>query len=436
MNLGSKVKTGYFSKQKFLSINAFIGLCLVAGGSSTAHAQVIWSDEFDTGTQPDTSIWSYDLGASGWGNNELQEYTSSYQNARVEDGNLVITVIDGANGFTSARIRTEDKLTFKYGKIEARIKMPDLADGLWPAFWTLGNNFSQVGWPFCGELDIMEMGSGASISAGTINRRVSSTAHWDNDGAYASYGRFFDVASDLDDGFHIYRMDWTPETVRTYIDDRLIWTIRIKEDSCASCSEFHQPHFVILNVAVGGNFTGLLSEDQITATTPAEMIVDYVRISDNGFTEMGGSGYNPKPPGIGPEYSGSWFNPDQSGHGFSMEFDELEDGSTQAVVYWYTYDNQGNPIFMLGNGIADGSELEIQFESPYGMKYGEFDPDSVVRPVGGTARFDFSGADNATFSYAPSDFSSSTWGHITPIDSLPLIKVFAIPVSGSEAATN
>ncbi len=200
MNLGSKVKTGYFSKQKFLSINAFIGLCLVAGFSSTAHAQVIWSDEFDTGTQPDTSIWSYDLGASGWGNNELQEYTSSYQNARVKDGNLVITVIDGANGFTSARIRTEDKLTFKYGKIEARIKMPDLADGLWPAFWTMGNNFSQVGWPFCGELDIMEMGSGASISAGTINRRVSSTAHWDNDGAYASYGRFLDVASDLTDG--------------------------------------------------------------------------------------------------------------------------------------------------------------------------------------------------------------------------------------------
>ena len=215
-----------------------------------------------------TSIWSYDLGASGWGNNELQEYTSSYQNARVEDGNLVITVIDGANGFTSARIRTEDKLTFKYGKIEARIKMPDLADGLWPAFWTLGNNFSQVGWPFCGELDIMEMGSGASIAAGTINRRVLSTAHWDNDGAYASYGRFLDVASDLDDGFHIYSMDWTPETVTTYIDDRLIWTIRIKEDTCASCTEFHQPHFVILNVAVGGNFTGLLSEDQNNRCNP------------------------------------------------------------------------------------------------------------------------------------------------------------------------
>jgi beta-glucanase (GH16 family) len=401
-----------------------------------AHAQLIWSDEFDTGTQPDTSIWSYDLGASGWGNNELQEYTSSYQNARVEDGNLVITVLDGANGFTSARIRTEDKLTFKYGRIEARIKMPDLADGLWPAFWTLGNNFSQVGWPFCGELDIMEMGNSAAIAAGTINRRVSSTAHWDNDGAYASYGLFVDVDSDLDDGFHIYSMDWNPDTIRTYIDGRLIWTIRINEDSCTSCTEFHQPHFVILNVAVGGNFTGLLSEDQITAATPAEMVVDYVRISDNGFTEMGGSGYSPRPSGIGPEYSGSWFNPDQSGHGFSMEFDELEDGSTKAVIYWYTYDDQGNPIFMLGNGVTNDFSLEIEFESPYGMKYGEFDPDSVVRENGGTARFDFSDPANATFSYTPSGFSSATWGHITPVNSLPLVKLFSVSVSNSDEATD
>jgi hypothetical protein len=165
------------------------------------------------------------------------------------------------------------------------------------------------------------------------------------------------------------------------------------------------------------------------------MLVDYVRISDNGFTEMGGSGYSPRPLGIGPEYSGSWFNPDQSGHGFSMEFDELEDGSTQAVIYWYTYDNQGNPIFMLGNGVTTDFGLEIEFESPYGMKYGEFDPDSVVRENGGTARFDFTDPSNATFSYTPSDFSNASWGHVAPIENLPLVKLFSVPVSGSDEAT-
>jgi hypothetical protein len=166
------------------------------------------------------------------------------------------------------------------------------------------------------------------------------------------------------------------------------------------------------------------------------MIVDYVRISDNGFTEMGGSGFNPEPLGIGPEYSGSWFNPDQSGHGFSMEFDVLDDRSTQAVIYWYTYDSQGNPIFMLGNGITTDYGLEVQFESPYGMNYGEFNPDSVVRENGGTARFDFTDPSNATFTYTPSAFSTSSWGHLESIDALPLVKLFSIPVSSSETVND
>ena len=120
-----------------------------------------------------------------------------------------------------------------------------------------------------------------------------------------------------------------------------------------------------------------------------------------------------------------------------LAFQELTD-TTKGLLFlsWYTYDNQGNPIFLLGNGIADGYNLEIQFESPRGMEYGEFDPDDVVRADGGTALFNFSDPDNGTFSYTPSGFSTSTWGHTTPIDSLPLVKLFAIPVSGSEAATN
>lgn len=421
------------SATKFLhsSIVALFLATFFAITGNIAFAQVIWSEEFDTGTAPDPSIWSYDLGANGWGNRELQEYTSASQNVRIENGNLVITVQKSESGFTSARIRTEDKLTFKYGKIEARMKIPDLADGLWPAFWTLGNNFGLVGWPDCGELDIMEMGSGQAIAQNVINRRVGSTAHWDNLGTRALYTRFIDTPVNLNDDFHVFTMDWTPERITTYIDGQQIWTFYIKSDACADCSEFHQPHFIILNMAVGGTYTGLLSTDQISATTPAELLVDYVRISDNGFTEMGGSSVQMEP---GPEYSGSWYNPDQSGHGFSIEVGQLENGTRRAVVYWYTYDDKGNPVFMLGNGVLEDNRVEITFESPVGMVYGVFDPGTVPDPrdIGGVAVFEFSDQDNGTFSYTPSEFSSSTWGHLSPIDSLPLVKLFAIPVSGSD----
>ncbi len=203
---------------------------------------------------------------------------TSPENVRIENGNLVITAIRTESGFTSARVRTEDKLTFKYGTIEARIKMPDLANGLWPAFWTLGNNFSEVGWPHCGELDIVEMGSSESIIRGLINRWVGSTAHWEHNENHVYYGRSLVATADLNDDYHVFKMDWTPSLVTTYLDDQEIWAIDISPESCTDCSEFHQPHFMILNMAVGGNYPGLLDSSQITAVMPAEMLVDYVRI--------------------------------------------------------------------------------------------------------------------------------------------------------------
>ena len=131
---------------------------------------------------------------------------------------------------------------------------------------------------------------------------------------------------------------------------------------------------------------------------------------------------------IGPAHSGSYFNAGQDGHGFSIEFGYLPDGSPLGVVYWYTFDDLGNPIFMVGYGVPDGNQLEISFESPVGMIYGVFDPESVTREDGGTAVFVFSDQNNATFSYTPSDFSASNWGH-TPIESLPLTKLFSIPIT-------
>jgi hypothetical protein len=132
---------------------------------------------------------------------------------------------------------------------------------------------------------------------------------------------------------------------------------------------------------------------------------------------------------IGPAHSGSYFNTGQSGHGFSVEFGQLPDGQPLAVIYWYIYDDSGNPIFMVGTGVPDGNRVEIAFESPVGMIYGVFDPVPEPRENGGTAVFVFSDRNNATFSYTPSAFSETTWGHTTPIVDLPIVKLFDIPAN-------
>lgn len=271
---------------------------------TTSAQTVIWSEEFDSPTALENSVWSYDIGDGcdigicGWGNAEFQQYTNDPANVRVEDGHLVITALRhaGANPnddtFTSGRIKTQGKLTLRYGTVEARIQLPDLADGLWPAFWTLGNNISTVSWPACGEIDIFEMGSSGAIAENVINRRVASTAHWsDANDNYAGYGLSYTSPTDLDGSFHIYRMEWTPSYIRTFIDGIVIWTIGISNPANFGGEEFHNPHFLLLNMAVGGNYTGINEfPGDITASFPAEYRVDWIRIYDNGFTDLGGSG--------------------------------------------------------------------------------------------------------------------------------------------------
>jgi hypothetical protein len=128
------------------------------------------------------------------------------------------------------------------------------------------------------------MGSGAAIANGDINRRVYSTAHWDFGGNYASYGQELVTGADLDNGFHIWRMEWTPTSIRTYVDGQQIWVMSISNPQSFGGEEFHAPHFFLLNLAVGGNFTGIWSSSGITAPMPAEYRVDYVRLYDNGHT--------------------------------------------------------------------------------------------------------------------------------------------------------
>lgn len=275
---------------------------------ATAQTEV-WRDDFTTAGVPDPRWWSHDIGGGGWGNNELQDYTPD--NAVVKGGKLHITAERNGVSFTSARLHTQDMVEFRYGTIEARIRNPSTKGGLWPAFWTLGSNFPVVPWPECGELDIMEVGQGGA--GDLIDNRVVSAAHWlhqDEQGhdVIASYPGQYDNPSLLNETYYIYSLEWTQDFLITRINGQKIWEMRITLGDCAECCtychELHQPHFVVLNLAVGGGFTvgnhsscGYSSSNSgggcptpsatdITADFPATMSVDWVRIIDNGITDI------------------------------------------------------------------------------------------------------------------------------------------------------
>jgi beta-glucanase (GH16 family) len=252
-------------------------------GMEIGKKMPVWSEEFDTGTALDRDVWSCDLGDGGWGNSELQTYTDDPANLRIEGSELVITARREGRHFTSARIKTEGRFSFQYGTVEARIKVPDLGNGLWPALWALGDRFPSIGWPACGEMILMEMGVGGAVADGMANRRVMSAAHWEENGMHQTDGLTLDYPHDLTDSFHVYRLDWSPTEIRTYIDDARIWTLDISE-----IDQFHEPQFLLLNLAVGGDQTGIMDPAEITAPFPAEYRVDYIRVFDNGYTVLSG----------------------------------------------------------------------------------------------------------------------------------------------------
>jgi len=230
---------------------------------------LVWKDEFN-GTSLSTTDWTFETGTgtSGWGNNELEYYRS--ENTTVKDGYLIITAkkesFSGSN-YTSSRIVTRDKQSFKYGRIDIRAVLPK-GKGIWPALWMLGNNIGDVGWPKCGEIDIMELVGGTGG-----DNTVHSTMHWDNAGTHAQYGLSSTLPSGTyNDEFHVFSIVWTSSSIETYVDDKKYFTI---DTTPAELSEFQQKFFLIFNVAVGGNWPG--SPDANT-TFPQRMIVDYVRV--------------------------------------------------------------------------------------------------------------------------------------------------------------
>jgi len=273
-----------------MSVRSIVmSLTLLALGGGTVTAATVWSEEF-SGSMVDAGTWMYDVSGGGFGNGQFEFDTARHENSYVTNGNLVIEARREAysgNAFTSARMLTQGRFAFKYGTLEARIKMPDTANGLWPAFWMLGNNFSGIAWPGCGEVDIVEMGSKAGIAEGLQQEKFNSALHFsDASGQYANYVAWTNAPVDLSLDYHRYKVSWTPASITFFLDDVPYGFMDI---TAASFSEFHQPMFPILNLAIGGydpSYTGVYSPAAVTAAFPARMYVDWIRLYDNPDTQL------------------------------------------------------------------------------------------------------------------------------------------------------
>lgn len=247
----------------------FVTLLIVFAANVYAqNYQLVWFDEFSNPTI-NASNWTHETGGSGWGNNELEYYTNRDVNSYILGGSLVIEAKKesyGGKNYTSARLITKGKRYFTYGKIEAKIKLP-YGQGIWPAFWMLGENISTVGWPSCGEIDIMEL-----IGGGANDKKVYGTAHWNSNG-HASYGSNYSLGTGIfADDYHVFSIVWNSKSIQWFVDGSKYVTMDITP---AGLAAFHKNQFIILNLAVGGNWPG---NPDATTTFPQKMYVDYVRV--------------------------------------------------------------------------------------------------------------------------------------------------------------
>jgi beta-glucanase (GH16 family) len=233
------------------------------GQKSEDDWKLTWFDEFNINGLPDTLKWVNDVGYIA--NNELQYYTKHrLENSIVEDGNLMIIGRKEPYDtfeYTSARLLTDGKFSWTYGKVEARIKLPK-GQGIWPAFWMLGQNIHEVNWPKCGEIDIMEHINSEDLLYGTL--------HWD-EGKHVSAGG--KTPCDVTQ-YHDYSIEWDKDAISWLLDGEKYWEVSIK-DSINSTAAFHKPHFIILNLAIGGDWP---KNPDSTTVFPDTMFVDYVRV--------------------------------------------------------------------------------------------------------------------------------------------------------------
>ncbi len=240
----------------------------------TNFTNLVFQDEFDSGTL-NAGIWNYDLGignavsGDGWGNNELQYYTDRPENIRIENGVLQIIARQESymgSGYTSARINTRGKFEQAYGRFEARMKMP-WGQGMWPAFWLLGNDIDDVGWPQCGEIDIMEY-------IGQQPTKLLGSVHGPGYAGGNSVGKAYYLPSDrLDNGFHIFGVEWGPNYINYYVDDVLY--NQITPEDVPGEWVYDHGFYIIMNLAVGGNFVGPPNAETVF---PQTLEIDYVRV--------------------------------------------------------------------------------------------------------------------------------------------------------------
>ncbi|WP_281540626.1 glycoside hydrolase family 16 protein [Maribacter aestuarii] len=239
----------------------------------TTFTELVLAEEFDVDGPVNASVWGYDIGTgeNGWGNNELQYYTDRRENVTVQNGKLLITAqqesFEGSN-FTSARLITKDKFEQRYGRFEARIRLP-YGQGIWPAFWMLGADIDENPWPGAGEIDIMEYrGQNPSVLIGSV--------HGPGYNGGNAISKEYILENDrFDTGFHIFGVEWGPEYVNFYVDDVLY--NQITPEDVTGDWVFDKPFFILMNLAVGGTFVGPPNAETVF---PQTMVVDYVRVYD------------------------------------------------------------------------------------------------------------------------------------------------------------
>ena len=248
--------------------------------TAAAQTSLIWSDEFDgaAGSAPSSANWNHETGDHGWGNNELQNYTDSRANSALDgNGNLVITARREADGsYTSARMTTQNKVQPHFGRVEARIKIPR-GQGIWPAFWMLGSGFPQTPWPDSGEIDIMEnIGREPHLVHGTVH----GPGYFGGEGISGTY--MHPQGWSFADDFHTFAVDWSPGSITWSVDGDVYHSVT-PADTGGDPWVFDQPFFIILNIAVGGDWPGYPDGSTLF---PQQMLVDYVRV----YSPDGGSG--------------------------------------------------------------------------------------------------------------------------------------------------
>ncbi len=233
-----------------------------------------WSDEFNTGHTLNTNNWNYESGGSGWGNQELENYTDRVQNSFLSSGALIIEARQesyGGNNYTSARIDTYGKETPTYGRIDIRAKLP-VSKGMWPALWMLGTDINTgTAWPACGEMDIMEL-------IGTYPAQVTGSIHWlQANNTEGTFNNNYDLPAgqDFSKAFHVFSEIWTADSVTYLVDDQVYVRASYQANVTSGVNPFNSPYFFIFNVAVGGNWPG---NPDASTIFPQRMFVDYVRV--------------------------------------------------------------------------------------------------------------------------------------------------------------